>query len=83
MSDWRFMKQLVLARASIQAYQAMQTSVNMGAYEIATVSDGLSQRVRYGDKGVFAAQIAGQQNNVKDLMRRAKTKCGGFHMGIL
>lgn len=82
-SDWSFMKQLVLATASIIAWGAMQTSVNMGAYEIQTTADGLSQRVRYGDKGVFFAQITMQQSVVKDLTSRAKSKAGGFHMGML
>lgn len=82
-SDWSFMRQLVLAKAAIQAFQAMQTSVNMGATEVQTTGDGLSQRIKYSEKGVFWAQIQQQQEKVKPLMRRAISKVGGFHMGML
>jgi hypothetical protein len=81
--EWRFMKQLVLARAAITVFQAIQTSLSMGATEIQTTADGLSQRFRFSEKGPFAAQIGQQEKVVADGLKTAKMKCGGFHMGIL
>jgi hypothetical protein len=82
-SDWSFMKQLVLARASITAWQSMQFSINFGAVEVHTIADGLSQRIKFSEKGPLAAQIANQQPIVDALMKRAKSKTGGFAMGML
>ena len=82
-SDWSFMKQLVLARASITAWQSMQFSINFGAVEVHTIADGLSQRIKFSEKGPVAAQIMNQQTIVDALMKRAKSKTGGFAMGML
>ena len=82
-SDWNFMKQLVLARAAVTAFQSMQFSISFGAIELQTTADGLSQRIRFSDKGPFIAMITQQQQIVKDLEKRAKSKTGGFHMGML
>lgn len=82
-ADWSFMRQLVLAKAAIIAFQAIQTSVNFGAMEVLTTVDGLSQRTRYSEKGPFIAAIMQQNDVVKRLTKRAKMKGGGFHMGIL
>jgi len=82
-SDWNFMRQLVLARAAITAWQSMQFSINFGAVEVHTIADGLSQRIRFSEKGPFIAQIQQQQGIVDALMKRAKSKVGGFHMGLL
>jgi len=41
------------------------------------------QRIKYSEKGPYAPQIAAQEMIVKSLLKRAKSKGGGFHMGIL
>ena len=82
-SDWSFMRELVLAMTAITAFQAMQTSINLGALEIMTTGDGLSQRIRYSEKGPFFGQISEQKDKVKGLLKRAKSKGGGFAMGTL
>jgi hypothetical protein len=82
-SDWSFMRQLVLARASVTAWQSMQFSINFGAVEVHTIADGLSQRIKFSEKGPMNAQIGQQQTIVDALMKRAKSKVGGFHMGML
>jgi hypothetical protein len=82
-SDWSFMRELVLAKAAIRAFSAIQTGINLGAMEVHTIADGLSQRIRYSEKGPFGAQIAQENTIVTSLLKRAKAKGGGFHMGIL
>lgn len=82
-SDWNFMKRLVLAKAAEQAFQSLQTSINMGALEMQTIGDGLSYRVKYSDKGPFYGQILQQQMIIKELTRRAVQKGGGFALGML
>jgi hypothetical protein len=82
-SEWSFMKELVLARAGITAFSAMQTSINMGGLELTINVDGLMRRVKYSDKGPFAAQIANLEKRLEPLLRRAKMKGGGIHLGIL
>ena len=82
-ADWSFMKRLVLAKAAITAFSAMATSINFGVSEMQTLGDGLMQRFKFSDKGVFYPQISQQEKQVKELMKRAKQKGGGFHIGIL
>jgi len=82
-SEWSFMQQLVLAKAGATAFRAMQTSINWGALETMTQADGLARRVKYSEKGAFAAQIANLEDVAKQLTKRAKSMGGGFHMGIL
>lgn len=82
-SEWSFIKELVLARAGITAFSAMQTSINFGAIETQTNIDGLARKVRYSEKGPFAAQIANLKAREEVLTRRAKSKGGGIHLGIL
>lgn len=82
-ANWSFMKQLVLAKASIRALRAMELSVNLGAVERQTIADGLSYRVKYSEKGAFAGRIKDLEDEVKQLIRRAKTYGGGVHLGIL
>lgn len=82
-SEWSFMKQLVLSRAAITAFQSMQTSINFGAIETQVQADGLSRRVKYSEKGPFNAQIMQMQAQADRLLRRAKQKGGGVHIGIL
>jgi hypothetical protein len=82
-SDWSFMRQLVLARSAITAWQSMQFSLNFGAVEVHTIADGLSQRIKFSEKGPMNTQIGQQQMIVDALMKRAKSKVGGFHMGML
>jgi hypothetical protein len=82
-SDWRFMRQLVLAQAAATTFAAIQTSLNMGAIEVQTTADGLAQRIKFSEKGPFFAQIQQQNDIVKLLLKQAKAKCGGFAMGQL
>ncbi len=82
-SDWSFMKQLVLSRAGIIAFQNMQFSVNLGAIELTTQVDGLMQKTRYSEKGAFAAQIQNLQDQSKRLTKRAMQKGGGVFLGVL
>jgi len=82
-SEWSFMKQLVLSRAGVMALQNMQLSVNFGAMELTTQVDGLMQRTRYSEKGPFWAQIEQLKGQIDRLMRRAKMKAGGIHLGML
>jgi hypothetical protein len=82
-STWSFMKQLVLAEAAKTAFIAMQTSVNYGALETTTQADGLSYKVRYSEKGAFAAQIANLNDEIKRLTRRARMMGGGVTLGML
>lgn len=82
-SDWSFMKQLILAQAATTAFQALQTSINYGVLEQQTTADGLSMRLKYGEKGPFFAQITQQAGIIKNLTTRAKAKGGGFFMGYL
>lgn len=82
-SEWNFMRQLVLARSGVTAFKAMQTTVNFGAIETQVQADGLMRRVRYSEKGAFIAQITNLEEEYKRLLKRAKSKGGGFHMGVL
>lgn len=82
-TNWSFMKQLVLAKASIRAFRAMQLSVNLGALETQTVADGLSYRVKYSEKGPFWGQIQEAQQEVALLTKRAKMLGGGVFIGTL
>lgn len=82
-SRWSFMKQLVLAKAGVIAFMAMQTSVNLGALETLTQADGLAFRIKYSEKGPFNAQIYLLNATVDKLTKRAKSMGGGLHLGIL
>lgn len=82
-SEWSFMKQLVLAKAGITAYNVMQTSISFGALELTAQVDGLMRRVRYSEKGPFYAQLWNLKKEVNRLMNRAKMKGGGIHMGYI
>ena len=82
-SDWNFMRELVLAKSAMRAFQAMQTSINMGVLEMQTVGDGLMQRFKFSEKGPFWGQIQQEKENIVRLLKKAKQKGGGFHIGIL
>lgn len=82
-SEWSFMRQLVLARAAVQAFRTMQTSISYGAIETQVNVDGLMRKVRYSEKGPWHAQIGQNQQLVKDLTKRAKQMGGGFFLGTL
>ena len=82
-AKWRFMQQLVLARSAVTALKSIQLSVNYGATETQITADGLSRRMKFDPKGPFAGQIAAYEEEVKRLTRRAKSMCGGIHLGIL
>lgn len=82
-TSWSFIKQLVLARAGITAFQAMSTGVNLGALETMVAVDGLQYRSRYSDKGVFNSQISNLQTTVTKLTSTARNKLGGPYMGML
>lgn len=82
-SSWSFMKKLVLAKAAATAFAIMETSINIGALETSTQADGLAFKIRYSEKGPFAAQITTQNMMVKDLVRRAKQMGGGINLGYL
>jgi hypothetical protein len=82
-SKWRFMRQLVLARSAVTALKSMQLSVNYGAVETQITADGLSRRMRFDPKGAFSGPIMAFEEEVKRLTRRAKSMCGGVHLGVL
>jgi hypothetical protein len=82
-AEWSFMTRLVLAKAAARVFEALSTSVNYGAMETTVNVDGLMRRVRYSEQGPFAAQIKQHNSVVKELLRRAKQKAGGIHIGVL
>lgn len=82
-STWSFVKQLVLAKAAIQALSSMQLSVNLGALETQTQADGLLYKVKYSEAGAFSGQIKRFEAMAKDLTKRVKQMGGGFAMGMI
>ena len=81
--EWRFMRQLVLARAAEMALISMQTSVNFGAIETQMVADGLSYRNKFDPAGAFSGPIKAFMAMGDTLTRRAKSMVGGVHLGTL
>ena len=82
-TDFRFMLQLVKARAAVTALKSIQLSVNYGALETALQMDGLMQRMKFDPKGAFSGAIMAFEEEVKRLTRKAKSMVGGLHLGIL
>lgn len=82
-SEWSFVKQAVLAKATAIALGRAQLSVNLGALETQTQVDGLSLRMKYSEKGPFSGQITQLETEAKALTRQAKTKCAGPMMGSI
>jgi len=82
-ANWKFMRQLVLAKTATTALGIMQLSVNYGAVSTRLQADGLMQEMKFDPKGAFAGAIAQQELVVDRLTRRAKQMCGGFAMNIL
>ena len=82
-AEWKFMRQLTLAKATATVLGIMQLSVNYGALETAIQADGLMRRMRFDPKGAFAGAIAQHEAVASRLMDQAKAMCGGLHMGVL
>lgn len=82
-NEWRFMRQLVLAKAAVTALTSIQLSVNLGVLEFTIQADGLMQRQKFDPKGAFAGPIAAFGMEVERLTRRAKSMCGGLVLGVL
>ena len=82
-NEFRFMRQLVLARAGVTILKTMQLSVNYGALETSIQADGLMQKMRFDPKGAFAGAIIAFEDEVKRLTMKAKQMVGGIHLGIL
>ena len=77
------MRQLVLARSAMQAFKSMSFGANRGQIESTINADGLMRRVRYSEKGPFTALITNAAEDYTRLLKRAKMKAGGVHLGIL
>jgi hypothetical protein len=82
-SDFKFMRQLVLARAAVTALTSMQLSVNYGALSTKIQADGLMQEMKFDPKGAFAGAIAAFKGETDRLTKRAKSMVGGLHLGTL
>ncbi len=76
-SRWSFMKELVLAEASIRALAAIQGTINLGQLSQRTSVDGLSYEVKFDPNGPYAGLIKMQKSRRKDLMDLARSKVSG------
>ncbi len=72
-----FIKQLVLAAATVQALTTMQLSINYGATSTKMTVDGLSYETQYNKDGAFSGQIM-QFSKMRDaLLAEAINKVSG------
>lgn len=82
-TNYAFILRLVLAAASITGLSILQGSINLGVTDMQTSVDGLAQRIAYPGKGPYSGLIANLQAMVKDDMRTAKSRVGGYPLIIL
>lgn len=80
-SDYRsrfsFIKQLVLAQASIQALSTMQGTVNYGATETGMTIDGIQYKTQYDRGGAFIGPIRQFTRMRDELLAEAINKVSG------
>lgn len=82
-SRWSFIPQLVLARAAMTAFSAIQGTINMGAIGYTMLVDGLQYATKYAANGPFGYQIANFGKQFDDLMAQALSKVAGPVMSTL
>ncbi|MDE2232589.1 MAG: hypothetical protein KGJ90_00455 [Patescibacteria group bacterium] len=76
-SRFSFMKQLVLAEASIIALNSIQGTVNLGAEEVQTTVDGLSFKQKFNKGGPFGPLIDQFTKRRDALLEMARSKVEG------
>lgn len=80
-SDWHtrfsFMKQLVLAQASIICIRSIAGSISLGADSYSTLIDGIQYQVKYNSGGPYAAQIQQFTKQRDELLQTAISKVSG------
>ena len=74
---FRFVQELVLAKAAIRALSAIQGTINMGMIQHQTQVDGVSYMGRYSEKGPFGYQIEQYERQVDALLQSVFTKISG------
>jgi hypothetical protein len=72
-----FIKQLVLAQATVQALTTMQLSINYGATSTEMNVDGMQYKTQYNKDGAFAGQIAMFTKIRDELLAEAINKVSG------
>jgi hypothetical protein len=78
-----FMKELVLATASITALSSIQGTINLGAEGVNTIVDGLQVQFKYPSAGPFAGLISQLTKRRELLLKTARTKVSGPMMNTL
>lgn len=74
---WRFIQQLVLCIAAIQALSSIQGTINLGVLKHTTLIDGVSFSAEYDKAGPFAGLIQQFTKQKDDLMHQAISKVAG------
>lgn len=78
-----FIKQLVLAEASLIAFNSLQGTINLGAEEVSMSSDGLQYKTRYPSSGAFGPNIAAMQKRKDYLLQKAQALISGPMVNVL
>lgn len=76
-SRFRFIKELVLAKASIRALSAIQGTINMGVLQHQVLIDGVSYMSKFSETGPFGYQIKQYEAQVESLLESAISKVAG------
>ncbi|HVB29199.1 MAG TPA: hypothetical protein VNG91_05240 [Terriglobia bacterium] len=76
-SRYNFIKQLVLAQASITALQVIQGTINLGALATTVHVDGLSYHTQYSVDGPYSGMIKTFTKMRDELIISAKSKVSG------
>jgi len=76
-SRFRFIQQLVLAAAAIQALSSIQGSVSMGLISHSTLIDGVQFQAKYSENGPFGSLIQQFKKQRDELLNVTFTKVAG------
>ena len=76
-SRFSFIKQLVLAHASILCIRSIAGGIGLGADQYSTLIDGVQFSTRYGAQGPYGAQIAQFEKQRNELLQTAINKVMG------
>jgi hypothetical protein len=82
-SHYSFMKELVLAEASITALSAIQGTLNLGAESYSMAVDGMQYKTTYFKNGPFGPLISNFEKRRERLMKMAQSKVAGPMLGSL
>lgn len=76
-SRFRFIKELVLAKASIRALSSIQGTISMGMLQHQALIDGVSYMAKYSETGPFGYQIKQYESQADALLQTALSKVSG------